>query len=292
MKDQKRWRIENKDCMQLLKTIPDQEIDLVAIDPPYGIDVLNEKWDEDKINRRKEAAAKSTVGSIPVGMKFSPETSKRLGRFLYTVSEELIRVLKPGGFCLVFSQARSSHRVGVALEDAGFELRDQLIWDYGAGQGKAQGMQNFIKKTKEIPEEEKSSIIAQLHGYKTPQLTPTFETIWLAQKPKEGKFWQNFLKYNVGLVDFRDGNKKVCFSHRKPNKQEREMAGKHPTLKPKSLMVDLVKTFSTEDSLVLDCFCGSGTTAVAALEQGRRFLGGDLSEHWCRVASQRLSRFD
>ena len=64
------------------------------------------------------------VKNIPVGMKFDPRDARKLGEFLYGIFVELKRALKPGGFCIVFSQARSCHHVGVSLENAGFELRE------------------------------------------------------------------------------------------------------------------------------------------------------------------------
>tara|TARA_R100000008_G_C3573763_1_gene163888 strand:- start:83 stop:982 length:900 start_codon:yes stop_codon:yes gene_type:complete len=280
------------DCRKVMsENILENQVDFVAIDPPYGLDKMNEKWDDDKIQKSISASlrgpSKNPVKNIPVGMKFDPDNSKRLGSFLNEVATHLIKVLKPGGFCVVFSQARSCHRVGVAFEDAGFELRDQLIWDYGAGQGKAQGMQNFIKKSKKFTEDEKESLIKQMEGYKTPQLTPTFETIWLCQKPKEGTFVENYIKYGVGLVDFRDGSRKVCFSHRKPSAKEREQAFKHPTLKPVDLMEDLIRIFSKEGDIVLDCFAGSGSTGVAAINLNRKFIGIEKSEHWFNVMSEK-----
>jgi site-specific DNA-methyltransferase (adenine-specific) len=278
----------NDDCRNFLKTLEDGSIELVLIDPPYGIEHLNQAWDRKNIDKLINASKKSTVGSIPVGMKFNPKTSKNMALFLNPIFNELRRVLKPGGFCLVFSQPRTSHRIGVAIEDAGFELRDQLIWNYGAGQGKAQGMQNFIKKNKSLGEQQKEKLIEIMHGFKTPQLTPTFETIWLAQKSKEGKFWENFYKHGVGLVDFRDGSRKVSFSHSKPNKKEREEAGKHPTLKPVLLVEDLVKIFSPKNGTVLDCFAGSGTTAIAAIKADRKFVGCELDKEYFDKASERI----
>lgn len=281
----------NSDCRDYLTTVEDSSVDLVLIDPPYGIQHLDHTWDEKNIANRLHASKNSVVGSVPVGMKFDPKTSKNLASFMSPIFLQLIRVLKPGGFCLVFSQARSSHRVGVSIEDSGFELRDQLIWDYGAGQGKAQGMQNFIKKNKSLSQQEKDEYIRRLHGLKTPQLTPTFETIWLAQKPKDGKYWENYIRHGVGLVDFRDGSRKVSFSHSKPNKSERLEAFNHPTLKPLSLIEDLVKVFSKEGSLVLDCFVGSGTTAVAAIKNGRGFIGCELSKEHYENALKRVQKY-
>jgi len=207
---------------------------------------------------------------------------------LVPIANQLNRVLKPGGFCIVFSQPRASHHVALAFENAGFEIRDHLIWDYGAGQGKAQGVQNFIRKNRKFCKKEKEILIKKLEGLKTPQLTPTFETLWLCQKKKEGTFVENYLTYGVGLVDFKNGNKKVRFSHRKPQSKERQEAGRHPTLKPVSLMKDLIETFCPEGKVVLDCFAGAGTTGVAAKLSNRDFIGIEKEEMWYNIMKERV----
>ena len=255
------------DCQDELPKIGKNTIDLVLTDPPYGIDVMGVDWNRDKIEDLKSKAG--VVGG-PVGMKFNPEDSVKLQKFLEPVFDQYFNVLKPGGFCLVFSQARSCHRVGLALENSGFELRDQLVWDYGCGQQKAQGIQNFIKKNRELSDSDKEWLTYATNGKKTPQLAPTFETIWLAQKPKEGRTVENYIKWQTGLVNFDGDVVRNRFEYSKPNKYEREVSGNHPTLKPLPLFEELIKRFSNKGGLVLDSFAGSGTTAVAANNTGRR----------------------
>jgi len=245
-------------------------------------------WDYEKIEKLKERSVDSVVKGMPVGMKFNPDDAKNLGIFINKCAKEWMRILKPGSFCLVFSSARSSHRVGVAIEDAGFEIRDQLIWNYGIGQAKAQGMQNFIKKSKFSNKEE---LVKKLDGLKTPQLSPTFETIWLCQKPKDGKFLDNFINWGTGLVDFRNGSKRVSFDYKKPLKEERELAFNHTTLKPIDLLEDLIRTFSYEDQIILDCFCGSGSTCIASIKSNRRFIGIEKDKNWSRNSQKRIDNF-
>ena len=279
------------DCLDELDKLEDESVHLVITDPPYGISQLNENWNKEKIDKSIEKSDISTIKSIPVGMKFDPKQSKNLGIFLSKVSEKLLRVCKPGSFCLVFSQPRSVHRVAIAFEDVGFEFREQLIWDYGAGQGKAQGMQNFIKKSKKIPEEDKEGFIKKLDGYKTPQLTPTYESILLFQKPKDGTFVNNYLKHGVGLVNFKNGHRKNKFSHPKPKSNERKEAGKHPTLKPVSLIEDLIEVFSKEEDLILDCFSGSGTTGVACINKNRYFYLIEKEASYYNISTQRIKKY-
>lgn len=287
-------KLINGDCNDMLKHISDCSVDFVVTDPPYGISQLNHDWDLKKIEEstKKSELTTCTVKSIPVGMKFDPDDAKNLGKFLTITSSELFRVLKPGGFCIVFSQARSAHHVALAFENSGFEIRDQLIWDYGAGQGKAQGVQNFIRKNKTLTEEEKQKFIIKFEGFKTPQLTPTFETMWLCQKPKIGTFLDNYLSYGVGLVDFRNGSKKVKFEHKKPSQDERSESGNHPTLKPVSLIEELINVFSPENGIVLDSFMGSGTTGVACMKTKRNFIGIEKDKKYYESAAIRISKYN
>jgi site-specific DNA-methyltransferase (adenine-specific) len=278
------------DCLEVLDSLESQSVDIVITDPPYGISQLNQDWDKEKIDASIEKSKNSVVGRIPVGMKFDPKDSKNLGCFLSKVSEKLLDKLKPGSFCLVFSQPRSVHRVAVAFEDSGFEFRDQLLWDYGKGQGKAQGVQNFIRKAKYINEDVKESLIERLDGFKTAQLTPTYESILLFQKPKEGTIVQNYLKYGTGLVDFRKTSVSNRFKHSKPSKKEREEAGRHPTLKPVSLIEDLIKVFSREGNIVLDCFSGSGTTGVACVKTNRKYILIEKCENYYKKSQERLDK--
>jgi len=284
----KNYELVTSDSLSYLEQMNDQSIDCVMTDPPYGIDQMDGSWDDEKISKSKDKA--KVVGNIPVGMKFDPETSKKLVEFLTPITQELYRVLKPGGFCLMFSQSRSSHRVGCMLEDCGFELRDQLIWDYGAGQGKAQDMSNFIKKNNELTQNEKETYLRKLEGKKTPQLTPTFETIWLAQKPKDGKFWENYITHGVGLINVFGTPSTVKFEYKKPAKDERKDTANHPTQKPVALMEELVQVFTKEDDVILDCFNGSGTTGVAAIRNSRQYIGIDKSEDYIEATKIRLEK--
>ena len=283
------------DCRTVLADqLEENSVDFIATDPPYGLDQMNHLWDDMQIQGSIKHSERKTcsVKKIPVGMKFDPVIAREHGEFMHEVALEYMRVLKPGGFCVVFSQPRTAHRVGVAFEDAGFEMRDQLIWDYGVGQGKAQGVQNFIRKSKSIPEEEKEELLTKMEGLKTPQLTPTFETMWLCQKPRKGTFVENYLSHGVGLVDFRSGPKRVAFSHKKPTKKERQEAGEHPTLKPVDLMAALIETFCPPGGIVLDSFGGAGTTGRAAHSLQRQFIGVEKSIMWYKVMQSRLATLE
>jgi DNA modification methylase len=91
------------DCLTEMKTLADNSIDSIVTDPPYELGFMGKSWDSSGI------------------------------AFNVLVWKEALRILKPGGHLLAFSGSRTYHRMAVAIEDAGFEIRDQLMWVYGSG---------------------------------------------------------------------------------------------------------------------------------------------------------------
>jgi len=111
-------RLLKGDCLQKLKELEDNSIDSVVTDPPYEIGFMGKGWDDS-------------------GIANNPELWK-----------EVLRVLKPGGHLLSFSHSRTYHRQAVAVEDAGFEIRDQIMWIYGSGFPKSHNIGKNIEKIK------------------------------------------------------------------------------------------------------------------------------------------------
>lgn len=124
-------------CLEVLKDFPDSSIDSIVCDPPYGLSFMGKKWDYD-------------VPSVAIW-------------------QEVLRVLKPGGYLLSFGGTRTYHRMVVNIEDAGFEIRDQIQWLYGSGFPKSHNI-------------EKSTGDARFAGFGT-ALKPANEPIVLARKP-------------------------------------------------------------------------------------------------------------
>lgn len=281
------WLLHGK-SEHLLDTFPPASVDLVLTDPPYFIDTLDEKWDRDKISRRQAKAR--TVGGLPVGMKFDPAQGQRLQAYLTPIFAQCQRILKPGGFLVSFSQARLYHRMGVAVEDAGFEIRDMLGWVY-EGQAKAFSQDHFVRKM-DLPERRKKEIISRLAGRKTPQLKPMIEPMVFGQKPREGTFIENWLRYGVGLVDTSQtwegrfpGNLMACG---KPGKAERGAGNDHPTVKPVRVLEHIIRLLTVPGAIVVDPFAGSSSTQVAALACGRHSVGIEQDEDHIRQSLLRL----
>ena len=273
------------DCRRLLADLTDNSVHLVVADPPYFLEGLDGEWE-----KGAEDAEISAAGShLPIRMKFDPRQGVRLQEFLAPVCRELHRVAVPGAFVLMFAQPRLIHRTGVALEDAGFEIRDTLAWRRSyKSKIKAFSLDHHIDRSYDDPER-RAQLKALVGGRKTPQLRPEFELIAMAQKPRQGTFVENWEEWGTGLVDVSER-----LDHRSPstlmpvektNKEDAEFH--HLTVKPDRLIDHLIRLFSTEGQLVLDPFVGSGTTVAAAVAAGRSALGMDINPQYAMRAHQR-----
>lgn len=279
------YRLYHADCREGLETLADDSVNLVLTDPPYFIDGMDDSWSPEKLQRKVERAG--TIGGLPVGMKFDPDQGRRLQAFFYELATALLRVVVAGGFFLSFMQPRLYHRMAMAAELAGFEVRDLLIWEHGGGQGKAFSLTHFVEKM-DVTREEKDALIASMAGGKTPQLRPKFEAILLAQKPKEGTFIENWKRWRTGLIwpDFAEGQQTTIFKYGKPNSRK---TVDHPTVKPVGLMEQLLRVFSIEGHTVLDPFMGSGTTGVACVKTRRNFIGFEINGKYFDLAKKRIA---
>ncbi|MGQ9510251.1 MAG: DNA-methyltransferase [Thermodesulfobacteriota bacterium] len=296
------------DSLKILPQIEDNSIDLVLTDPPYFLDKLDDRWNIQKVSASPTYC--QVIKSLPPGMKFDKEQAKRLYKWFFEISKELYRVLKPGGFFFSFSSPRLYHRIVCAIEDAGFLIRDCLIWLYTQNQPKAMSLNHFIEKLN-WDNKRKNELKEKLNGWKTPQIKSCFEPIVMAQKECKETFLNNMLKYEVGLLNT---NVKIgedmfpsnvvtvqrineimdkCFLLPKPTKEEKGEFNIHKTVKPLAICEYIIKltTFS-ESAVVLDPFVGSGTTAVAAKKLGRKYIGIDTNREYVEIALKRLENID
>lgn len=151
------------DCLEVLKTIPDNSVDSIVTDPPYGIGFMNKEWDKPSKHReliereKKRSEERFEDGKSPVKGGFSkgvqpglPIGTAKEGRWFQEWCEqwgkECLRVLKPGGYLLSFSAPRTYHRMTTGFEDAGFEIRDQIMWVFGSGFPKSLNIGKAIDK--------------------------------------------------------------------------------------------------------------------------------------------------
>lgn len=282
-------KIVNDDAFNFLKTLENNSIDACITDPPYFIDTLGDEWDTDKITKKENI--NGTIKGLPKGMKFDPTQGKKFQEFMDKLSPEIYRVLKPGAAFVSFSQARLYHRMAISAENTGFEIRDMLGWTY-EGQAKAFSLNHFINK-KDWSDDKKQEVIKQLDGWKTPQLKPMIEPMIFAQKPIDDKFLDNFLKYNTGLININakwnnkfPGNIIEC---PKPTKSEKGEYNDHITVKPVEVIKHLISLFTVPDSIILDPFLGSGTTAVACKQTNRICYGSEINSHYYDIIQKRIN---
>lgn len=148
------------DCFEQLDKIEDESVGSVVADPPYLIDFMGKGWDS------------------PDNIAGNPNLYKKL-----------LTKMKPGGYVALFGHSRTHHRIMVALEEAGFELKDTLTWLYGQGFPKSHNISKSLDK--------QGKDGAKWEGYGT-ALKPAVEFIVLAQKPRKGTYANNCLTYGVG----------------------------------------------------------------------------------------------
>lgn len=140
-----KYQILNGDNIEILKTLPENSIDSIITDPPYGIAFLGKEWDH---KRATETTSKiAQLHNLPSGMKHTTLADDL--EFQYWLRQrwiECLRVLKPGGHILAFSAARTYHHMAMSLQTAGFEIRDQIMWIYSSGFPKSQDVGKSIDR--------------------------------------------------------------------------------------------------------------------------------------------------
>jgi DNA modification methylase len=115
------------DCIQVMKTMEENSVDAIVTDPPYGWNFMGKAWDSEHL-RKKDSYAM-------MGGRHDMSLSENQQFQLWTEcwAREALRVLKPGGHALIFGGPRTYHRMASGVEDAGFEVRDQIQWIFGSG---------------------------------------------------------------------------------------------------------------------------------------------------------------
>lgn len=237
------------DARAAVRGIPPKTVDAVITDPPYG-DFQN-----------APSAGRNTEGWAEwdgTGVTFDPEFWRAC-----------LEASKPGAALLAFNTPRIVHRMATAIEQAGWEIKDGIVWHYKTGQPRS--------------------------PY---SLKPSWEAIVVARRPLDTTtIGRNIQDWGVGglfIADERERDPEGRWPTNimtvpKPSPSEK-LDNDHPTVKPEALMRKLVRLACPPDGVVLDPFLGSGTTAVAAKLEGRRCIGIETGAAYLEIARRRLER--
>ena len=364
-------------CRKQMKKLQRQKImvDAVVTDPPYHFNTIVERFG-------KEGSAPAQFGTDGA---FKRASTGFMGKewdggdiaFDPMTWSLCLGLLKPGGHLIAFSASRNYHRMAVAIEDAGFEIRDQIMWIYGSGFPKSHNIGKQVDKIQGNEREvvgkgKPMSSLGVLHddswesdsnynetkgnteweGWGT-ALKPAHEPIVLARKPiSEKSIADNVLEWRTGAINI-DGcriesedvsvdRKKVVRKSRsgdgvwtnensgmkaegsefadadprgrfpsnlihngidtdwaryfycpKVSKTERNnsaLQNTHPTVKPIELMKYLCRLVTPKGGTVLDPFMGSGSTGMAAKDEGFDFIGIEKEREYYEIAEARIKK--
>lgn len=201
------------DCIAMMRTLPDNSVDSVVTDLPYGISFMGKAWDGADIvartERRRGFASHAPDAGPNGGHKsiaaeagkydLTPAAMRAFQDFSEDWAREVFRVLKPGGHLLSFSSARTYHRMASGIEDAGFEIRDQIMWLFGSGFPKAE----IWTRAKAAAGQAESVKMLEVgfEGWARGGLKPAHEPICVARKPLVGSVATNVLAHGTGAIN-------------------------------------------------------------------------------------------
>lgn len=182
-------------CEKVLKDYPDNHFDSCVTDSPYGIRFMGKAWDDFDI--REKSGYRKTMKSrdpnsgrngahmstaIEAGKyDLSPKAMIEFQKWFCEISKEIYRVLKPGAYFLNFAAPRTYHRMACGVEEAGFEIRDQMMWVFSSGFPKSYNLEGDHE------------------GWGT-ALKPAHEPIVVARKPYRGTIIKNMDTHGVGAM--------------------------------------------------------------------------------------------
>jgi site-specific DNA-methyltransferase (adenine-specific) len=280
-----------------MATLDADSVDAVVTDPPYGFRLMGRHWD----------------GGVPGVDAWA----------------QALRVAKPGAHLLAFGGTRTVHRLAVAIEDAGWDIRDMLMWIHGSGFPKSHAslkpaVEPIIMARKPL----RGTVAANGAAYGTGSLQIDACRLPIADDDKIRHAVWTTRPSSIGLNETgfvssnRDGDRRPAMSNplgrwpanvlhdgsdiatsgmgeaaryfycAKAQRADRDDGADntHPTVKPTALMTWLCQLVTPPGGVVLDPFCGSGSTGRGAIAAGAgRFVGIDQDDEYCEIARRRVA---
>ena len=239
------------DCIELLKKIPDNSIDLIFADPPYNLQLNGELY---RPNQTKVDAVDDAWDKF--------ESKEEYDKFTTLWMKECHRVLKNSGSFWVIGTYHNIFRVGAILQNIGFWMLNDIIW----------------VKTNPMP------------NFKGTRFNNAHETLIWATKSKSSNYTFHYHSMKVmnddlqmrsdWLIPICQGDERIKINGVKA----------HSTQKPAELLLRIILSTSNPDDIVLDPFSGSGTTAAVAKRLGRRFIAFEREPSYIEVTNGRLEK--
>lgn len=231
--------LHHGDCLDVLRELPDDSVDAVVTDPPYGIRFMGKSWDGADIEKRTVRGRETNpmpkgVGGPQGGYRsraadagrYDLSANAAFGEWCREWATECLRILKPGGHLLAFGGSRTWHRLSSGIEDAGFEIRDSIAWLFGSGFPKSMDVSKAINKAAGAEREvvgharrtgkesgtygafagdntitvPTTDAAKQWQGWGT-ALKPAFDPIVVARKPLVGTVAANVLEHGTGALN-------------------------------------------------------------------------------------------
>jgi modification methylase len=239
------------DCIEKMNALPEKSVDLVFADPPYNMQLRGDLW---RPNMTKVDAVDDDWDQFGSFQEYDAFTCAWLSAAK--------RVLKDTGTLFVIGSYHNIYRVGSILMDLGYWMLNDIVWI-------------------------KNNPMPQMKGVR---LCNAHETIlWVKKSPQQTKYTFHYHALKAGNEDKQmrsDWYFPICSG------SEREMVDgekAHTTQKPEALLHRIISMASNPGDLVLDPFCGSGTTAAVAKKLGRNYITIDREKVYVEVAEKRLA---
>lgn len=282
------------DAIKLLDRIRPDSVHLVLSDIPYGIAL--DEWDVLHSNTNSALLGQSPaqIGKNAFKRRGKPingwssadrNIPKEYQDWSYSWTHKLYPLVKEGGSLFIFGARRTLHRALAAFEESGFLVRDILAWEKPSAHHRAQALSGVLEKRGLEKQAREWS------GWKLGNLAPKYEPIAWLFKPYQLTITDNVLKNKVGAM-----NVDACLIEGKSPTNilkfgfEEGENGLHEAQKPIALLEYLISLVTREGQTVLDPFLGSGSTAVAAKNLNRKYIGFEIAEKYCGITKKRLAR--
>lgn len=234
MVDEERYKIINGDSLKVLDTFEENSVDAIITDPPYGLTSITKRFGK-RDSKPNQFGKDGSFARLTKGFMGKEWDGSGI-EYNVELWEKALKVLKPGGYLLAFGGTRTYHRIACAIEDAGFEIRDTIMWLYGSGFPKSMNIGLMLDKkngveSKVIGKGKSGSNSRAFQSARTTTagdfeikqaqnkwdgwgtaLKPAYEPVIVARKPVEKSVLENVEKYGVGGINIdecRVGNETI-----------------------------------------------------------------------------------